>query len=71
MTLALPKRGFLQPAAAAACGDLYLADISVPPVLYEYLDIQVPVLFARNPITPLYVEDGEILLADEVLVPRK
>lgn len=34
VTLALPKRGLTDPAARWAVGDLYLADISVPPALY-------------------------------------
>jgi len=34
VTLALPKAGFLQPSAQACLGDVYLADISVPPALY-------------------------------------
>lgn len=39
MTLALPKRGLQAPANRHAVGDLYLADISVPPALYERLSI--------------------------------
>jgi NAD(P)H-hydrate epimerase len=34
MTLALPKRGLLVPGARSAVGELYLADIGVPPQLY-------------------------------------
>lgn len=34
VTLALPKRGLSARAARRAVGDLYLADISVPPALY-------------------------------------
>lgn len=58
MTLALPKTGLLQPHALAACGDLYLADISVPPELYAHLDLEVPPLFARDTLLPLHVENG-------------
>lgn len=39
LTLALPKRGLQAPANRHAVGDLYLADISVPPALYERLSI--------------------------------
>lgn len=60
LTLALPKDGFRVPAAAAACGALYLADISVPPLLYESLGITPPALFGRSPIVALMVESGEI-----------
>ncbi|HEU0296583.1 MAG TPA: NAD(P)H-hydrate epimerase [Anaerolineales bacterium] len=34
LTLALPKRGLLAPKAEPLVGDLYLADIGVPPELY-------------------------------------
>jgi NAD(P)H-hydrate epimerase len=64
MTLALPKTGFLAPAARAASGDLYLADISVPPDLYEHLGLTVPPLFARDTILPLDVESGTDADAD-------
>ena len=60
LTLALPKSGFRAAAAAAACGDLYLADIGVPAALYEQIGIAVPLLFARDSIVPLHVEKGEI-----------
>ncbi|MBW7881265.1 MAG: NAD(P)H-hydrate epimerase [Caldilineaceae bacterium] len=60
LTLALPKRGFLQQAAAAACGELYLADISVPQALYLQMGIDAPNLFARDSIVPLAVAEGAI-----------
>jgi NAD(P)H-hydrate epimerase len=63
LTLALPKDGFRQPEAAAACGALYLADISVPSALYESMDIATPSLFACTEIVPLTVENGEIWMA--------
>ena len=68
LTLALPKTGFCQPAAAAACGDLYVADISVPPDLYRRLGLEVAGLFARSSVIPLAVEDGLIwrTVANEV-----
>jgi len=53
MTLALPKLGLLQPEANAACGQLYLADIGVPPALYERLELDLPPLFAGDTILPL------------------
>ncbi len=58
LTLALPKVGLLAPAARPAVGDLYLADISVPPELYERLGLDVPPLFARDVILPVDVVDG-------------
>lgn len=55
MTLALPKQGFLAPAVAAQIGELYLADISVPPSLYAQpaLGLQVGPLFAQEDIIRL------------------
>ena len=61
MTLALPKQGFLAAEAQAVLGDLYLADISVPPALYEDLGLDVGPLFARDTVMPLRIgEDGQI-----------
>ena len=48
ITLALPKKGLLNPQAATYVGDLYLADISVPPELYVNMGIVVPTLFAES-----------------------
>lgn len=48
MTLALPKKGLLNPQAATFVGDLYVADISVPPELYTKLGITIPLLFAES-----------------------
>ena len=64
MTLALPKRGLLQPEARAACGRLFLADIGVPPELYECLEMEVPPLFAKDTVLPLQVRDGVVLLEE-------
>jgi NAD(P)H-hydrate epimerase len=48
MTLALPKKGLDGPAMASNVGELYLADISVPPGLYARppLNIRIEPLFA-------------------------
>jgi NAD(P)H-hydrate epimerase len=43
MTLALPKRGLAAPAAAACVGELYLADIGVPPALYAAAPLHLDV----------------------------
>lgn len=55
MTLALPKEGLRAPGVDAQVGELYLADISVPPELYANpaLDLEVPHIFARNDIVRL------------------
>ncbi len=54
MTLALPKARLRAPAAVEHVGELYLADIGVPPGLYAQL-LAVPVgpLFARDEIVRL------------------
>lgn len=49
MTLALPKEGLRFPGVEGHVGELYLADISVPPDLYaDHLDIEVGPLFAQS-----------------------
>lgn len=59
LTLALPKRGFLEPAAKPYLGELYLADIGVPPSLYaSALGLPVGPLFAREEILRLSPDDG-------------
>jgi NAD(P)H-hydrate epimerase len=53
MTLALPKTGLGTPEAEAFVGDLYLADISVPPRLYARLGIDVPPIFIHDTIVKI------------------
>jgi len=54
LTLALPKEGLLAAGAEAHVGELYLADISVPPGLYtECLGIDVGPLFTDRDIVRL------------------
>jgi NAD(P)H-hydrate epimerase len=50
LTLALPKCGLDAPAAESSVGDLFLADIGIPPSLYDRLDVASDVtgLFARQ-----------------------
>ena len=51
MTLALPKEGLGTPGVQAHVGELYLADISVPPELYKrFLGIDVGPIFAESDI---------------------
>jgi NAD(P)H-hydrate epimerase len=51
MTLALPKEGLRAPGVRAHVGELYLADISVPPELYKkFLGIEVGPIFAESEI---------------------
>jgi len=55
MTLALPKEGLRATGVASNVGELYLADISVPPELYAApaLGLTVPPLFAQSDIIRL------------------
>ena len=55
MTLALPKEGLRAPGVAAQVGELYLADIGVPPSLYAgpSLGLKVGNIFARSEIIRL------------------
>ena len=55
MTLALPKAGLLAPGVEEQIGELYLADISVPPALYAEpaLSLQVGPIFAESDILRL------------------
>lgn len=55
LTLALPKRGLLAPAARPWVGQLYLADISVPEKVYERLGLKVGPIFAESDIIPIDV----------------
>lgn len=53
MTLAMPKAGLV--AARAAAGELYLADISVPPMLYaaQWPGLSVVPIFAEDDVVRL------------------
>ena len=55
MTLALPKRGLAEGANQEVVGELYLADISVPPALYHSpgLGLEVGNIFADADIVLL------------------
>ena len=48
LALALPKVGVLRPEAASSVGELWLADISVPPTAYAKLGIALGPLFAES-----------------------
>lgn len=54
MTLVLPKEGLRAPGVEDHVGELYLADISVPPELYDrFLGIEVGPIFAESDIVRL------------------
>jgi len=50
LTLALPKTGLLTSDATPFVGDLFLADISVPPQLYRSLGLEVGPIFREHAI---------------------
>lgn len=53
LTLALPKDGLRAPGAAAATGALYLADISVPPLVYARLGLAFDSPFSTDTVVRL------------------
>jgi len=53
MTLALPKTGLLGTRASDFVGRLFLADISVPPMLYTEMGLDVGPIFSRETIIEL------------------
>jgi len=53
LTLALPKVGLLRPEARSYVGRLYLADISVPQLVYRRLGISVGDLFGESDVVPV------------------
>jgi NAD(P)H-hydrate epimerase len=50
LALALPRLGHVNAAAAPVLGELYLADIGVPPVLYQRLGLSVGPIFSAGEI---------------------
>ena len=50
MTLALPKVGLMRESARPYVGDLYLADISVPPELYLKIGLDIGNIFNQDSI---------------------
>lgn len=54
LTLALPKTGLMNKKVSSAVGELYLADISVPPRLYASLGLEVDPIFAQEEIIRVY-----------------
>ncbi len=52
LTLALPKEGLFNQQVIPLRGELYLADISVPPALYRHpgLEIELPTIFRNSDI---------------------
>ncbi len=54
LTLALPKTGMVSSSAGTHVGELYVADIGIPPQLYSEIDLPDPgALFARGDLVRL------------------
>jgi NAD(P)H-hydrate epimerase len=53
LTLALPKVGLAAPTAAAATGDLYLADLGIPAAAFRRLAIFPAIPFDHRFVVPL------------------
>lgn len=53
MTLAAPKRALIEAAATEAVGRLYLADISVPELVYERLHLSYETPFVHGPVVAI------------------
>jgi NAD(P)H-hydrate epimerase len=53
VTLALPKAGLVKPSARAWVGQLFVADISVPDLVYQRLGLRVGPIFARADVVPV------------------
>ena len=58
LTLALPKTGLGASEVRERLGDLYLADLSVPPALYRRLGLEVAPLFAEDAVILLQWREG-------------
>ena len=56
VTLALPKRGLR--ARPDDVGQLWLADIGIPRVVYERAGLDVPLLFASGPLVSLQADES-------------
>ncbi|RMG61490.1 MAG: hypothetical protein D6715_13595, partial [Calditrichaeota bacterium] len=56
LTLAMPKAGFLKQGAQHYIGELYLADIGIPPQLYREptLNLTVPPVFQVSEIVRIW-----------------
>lgn len=53
LTLALPKLALRSPDVQALAGDLFLADISIPPIVYERIGVPYTSPFGEGPIVRL------------------
>lgn len=54
LTLALPRKGLLVREARRYVGNLFLADIGIPPVLYRDIGIEVGNIFKDETVVRIY-----------------
>jgi len=54
LTLALPKRGLMVEAARKYVGELYVADIGIPPELYSEMGLKVEAMFSTGSLLRVY-----------------
>jgi NAD(P)H-hydrate epimerase len=59
LTLALPKLGLVSESAEPFVGNLYLADIGIPPELYAEMGIAADGLFANGPLARIRGSDHD------------
>jgi NAD(P)H-hydrate epimerase len=67
LALALPKTGLLKNGAQTYVGQLFIGDISVPPLLYCQLGIKVNPVFTKYPI----VQYKALNIENKILVTRR
>lgn len=56
LTLAVPKIGFVKEKAKEFIGKLYVADISVPEIVYKMIGIKYSPIFKRQSIVPILIK---------------
>src|SRR5262245_21924581 len=59
LTLALPKAGLVRSVAREWVGDLYLADISVPVLVYQRLGVEPGSVFAASDVVPVPLDSRQ------------
>ena len=63
LALGLPKVGIPEAAAQGAVGDLYLADVGMPPELYAQVGVTAPPLFTTASLLRLTVVGAQVIIA--------
>ena len=50
LALTLPKNGLIESHAKQSVGDLYVADLGLPPEIYQLMSLEVPNMFNKKGI---------------------